>query len=170
MNECPDCGRSSVYSAESYVCASGHKFKSVKLHSSAQIPGGHGAGVLFYCPNTQRFLLLKRSVAGDSPGTWCCPGGGVENNETIEQAARRECEEEMQLARDSEYTLHHMHRDFNSENGYCFHNHFATVPCEFTPALNNEHTEYAWVSEFPEGLHPGFQRSVEAFQDRYGAE
>lgn len=51
------------------------------------------AGILFLTPD-RRALFMQRSAGGDMPGTWCIPGGKVEDGETILQAAVRECEEE----------------------------------------------------------------------------
>lgn len=134
------------------------------LTASPNSPGGHGAGVLFMAADTGRFLFLKRSAHGDAAGTWCCPGGGVEDYETIDQAVRRECEEEIGFS--APYELSHMHRDDN--NGYTFHNHLAMVPTEFTPVLNEEHDDHVWSSELPENLHPGLDRSLTAFGGRQG--
>lgn len=123
---------------------------------------GYGAGVLFICPATGRCLFVKRSSQGDHPGTWCTSGGGVENNETIEQAVRRECVEE--LGYDGDYELHHMDRQ--DHGGFVFHNHFAAVPEEFTPVLNDEHTDYVWTDKFPEPMHPGLEQAITNFVNR----
>lgn len=44
-------------------------------------------------------ILLGRRVETDEayPGTWCTPGGGVENLETIEHAIEREFYEEVRI-------------------------------------------------------------------------
>lgn len=45
-----------------------------------------------------RVLLLRRSKTDPSnPWYWCFPGGGIEQNETPEQAALREIKEESNL-------------------------------------------------------------------------
>lgn len=141
------------------------------IKASPQTVGGTGAGVLFHCPATETFLLLKRGPNGDQPGTWCCPGGGVEDHETIEEGARRECEEEMQYSRGNPLQLIQLHRDYQPDTGYTFHNHLALVPSEFHPILNDEHTAYKWfkANKLPDDLHPGLRRSLSAFRGRYGA-
>ncbi len=43
----------------------------------------------------QRFLTILRSQTVRAPGKICFPGGGLESNETIEQALVREMQEEL---------------------------------------------------------------------------
>lgn len=141
-----------------------------KMTASPQLQGGHGAGIFFHCPSTGTFLLLERGPNGDQPGTWCCPGGGLEEYETVEEGARRECEEEMQFPRKNPLPLIQMHRDYHPDTGYTFHNHLALVTGEFTPILNDEHTDYQWAKPdaFPDNMHPGLKRSIQAFKERHG--
>lgn len=128
---------------------------------------GTGAGVLFYAADTGRMLFLQRSAEGDCAGTWCGPGGGVEDYETIDQAVRRETQEE--VGYDGQYDLIHLHRDVHPD-GYTFHNHMAVVPTEFEPRLNGEHTAYVWADEMPEPIHPGLGRSIEQWNQRQAKE
>lgn len=136
------------------------------LTASPQTPQGHGAGVLLFCPGTGRFLFIQRSGTGDGEGTWCCPGGTVEDHETIDEAVRRECEEEIGYRPEGD--LLHMHRNVNPDTNYTFHNHMCIVPDEFEPTLNEEHTAYQWSEEAPDNLLPGFQQSMEQWQGRQG--
>jgi len=138
----------------------------MKVNSSSNEAGLCGAGVLFMALDTNRFLFIKRSDTGDNAGCWCCPGGGVDDHETIEEGARREVAEEVGFTGD--YRLHQLDR--NLRDGYTFHNHIATVPTEFTPVLNHEHTDYVWTKEIPENLHPGLAQSLDAWQGRQGIE
>lgn len=50
------------------------------------------AGILFLCGGSA--LFLRRGPGGDFPGTWACPGGRLEGDETQEEAAIRETLEE----------------------------------------------------------------------------
>jgi len=127
---------------------------------------GYGAGALLFCPDTQRFLFIKRSDTGDHAGTWCCPGGGVEEHETVEEAVRRECEEEIGYRPEGE--LLHMNRDAQDGGQFIFHNHFCLVPEEFEPVLNPEHTDFVWSEEPPEPLHPGLANSMREWAGRQG--
>jgi hypothetical protein len=65
-----------------------------------------------------------------------------------------------------------MHRDYQPDTGYTFHNFVAIVPQEFLPTLNDEHTDYKWITmdKFPNDLHPGLARSITAFKRRNGTE
>jgi 8-oxo-dGTP pyrophosphatase MutT (NUDIX family) len=123
---------------------------------------GYGAGVLFIDPETKRCLWIKRSENGDFPGYWCCPGGGVEDHETIDQAVRREVQEECGYS--EPYDLHHLSRI--EQPGFVYHNHIAAVP-EFEPTLNDEHTEFVWSNTMPEPIHPGLKQAIEEYTARY---
>ena len=86
-----------------------------------------------------KILLLKRAQ-GDHTGTWAFPGGKIEKGETPEQAAIRECQEEIahipsdlkQLSRTVRDNV-----DFTT---------FTSSPMnQFEPALNAEHDAFSWV-------------------------
>lgn len=126
---------------------------------------GHGGGVLIFCSGTQRFLWIRRSEYGDEPGTWCVPGGGIEDYETIDEGVHRECREEVGFA--ERMKLQHMHRD-NQEN-FVFHNHLAVVPEEFVPVLNEEHTDYVWSTEPPKPTHPRLSYAMKQWLERENA-
>jgi 8-oxo-dGTP pyrophosphatase MutT (NUDIX family) len=112
------------------------------------------AGVMITAPDG-RTLFLRRSDDGDHPGEWCFPGGGIEDGETPEAAARREVREETGHQIDGGVApidyLHLRHE------GVDFTTFRHSVPERFVPRLNGEHSEYAWVhsSNPPQPLHPG---------------
>lgn len=126
---------------------------------------GQGAGALFYCDDTGRFLLVKRSEAGDYPGTWCGLGGGIEKGETPEEAVRREAYEEAQFPEDAPCDLRYI--GCQESPDFKFHNYLGIVPEEFEPILNEEHTDHQWTSwnEFPKEMHPCM---MEAFATNMG--
>jgi 8-oxo-dGTP pyrophosphatase MutT (NUDIX family) len=120
---------------------------------------GRGAGAVFYCPATGRFLLVKRSDRGDDPGTWCCLGGGVDDDDpSFEHTVLREAQEEAGFS--GECDLHFMY--VCEQPDFSFYNYCAVVPEEFKPRLNDEHTEYQWVAreDFPEPMHEGFMEAL----------
>ncbi len=127
---------------------------------------GFGGGVLIFARATGRFLWIKRSTYGDNPGVWCCPGGGIEDFETIDQGVHRECQEE--IGYHEPLQLQHMHRDVQ-DNGFIFHNHIASIEQEFEPVLNEEHTDYQWSTHAPTPLHPRLALSMRAWSDRNAA-
>jgi len=109
------------------------------------------AGVMFVSGN--QILLTKRSLSCDYPGTWAFPAGGLEAGESPEEAARRECREELK------YECSDLTQLSYSNDG---HNEFTTFVSrveQFTPTLNSESDAFMWVDfgAYPANLHPGVQ-------------
>ena len=98
------------------------------------------AGILFKSPEG-RVLLLRRSGEGDAEGQWGTPGGKIEDGETPEQAAVRECFEEMKYRAGHAGTLHSR----RIKDGVDYTTFLRHVDDEFVPVLNAEHTAYAWI-------------------------
>ena len=114
-----------------------------------------GAGIAVRVPSGE-VLFLKRGKGGDYPGTWCFPGGGIEEKETPEQAARREFREETGHEISGKLpALHH------APNGYTTFG--AEIPATFKPRINGEHTGYVWAhpNNPPRPLHPGVKASLD---------
>lgn len=111
-----------------------------------------GAGVMFVTKAGQ-VLFLKRGVNGDCAGTWCFPGGGIEEGESAENAARREVEEEAGYEADG--PLEPWTR--SAPTGCDFTTFVCRIDEPFMPKLNEEHVGYAWapIDAPPEPLHPG---------------
>lgn len=123
------------------------------------------AGILFICDG--KGLFVKRSNEGDAAGLWATPGGKIEEGETPEEAAERECKEELGfLPRGPKSFL--MRRvspnldtgaaiEANVEGSVDFTTFLQRVNDRFDPILNEEHTGYCWASlnDPPYPLHPG---------------
>jgi len=109
----------------------GHRFARSATGSDA-LPA---AGVMI-CTRDGKVLLLRRSDSGQ----WAFPGGGIEEGETAEQAALRECEEEIGRRPESisEWTR-------RRSDDVDFTTFLALVDDEFEPVLNDEHTEFKWL-------------------------
>jgi 8-oxo-dGTP pyrophosphatase MutT (NUDIX family) len=137
--------------------ADGARIVSASLIKSGR-ETGFGGGVLLWCQSTGRFLFIKRSDTGDEPGTWCVPGGGIEDGETIDQGTKRELAEECGYEEPIELLF--MHRDV--QPNFIFHNHMAIVPEEFEPVLNEEHTDYQWceADQLPQPMHPRLENAM----------
>ena len=87
-----------------------------------------------------RILLIKQSY-GD--GRWGLPGGSVEPGETVQEAIRRECREELGVEVEiGPFTGLYYHREFNAQVGI-FRCHLTN---DTDIRLSEEHSEYAWVS------------------------
>ena len=117
---------------------------------------GEGAGILFLADKTKTVLWVLRSDEGDAPNVWAFPGGGVEEGETHEQAALREAQEEIGF-RDN-VNIHHI--DTQVYPDFKYYTFLGVVDQEFTPILNDEHTDYQWLpaGEFPKPIHPGIEQ------------
>ena len=117
----------------------------------------HAAGILFVSPD-DKILLLKRA-GKDHAGEWALPGGGIEEGESSEQAARRELQEE---------TGHHFKGHLTpatrrKADGVDFTTFLAHAE-PFQPKLNDEHDDHQWVSRkeaLKENLHPGVKETLE---------
>jgi 8-oxo-dGTP pyrophosphatase MutT (NUDIX family) len=121
---------------------------------------GEGAGALFYCLDTENFLILLRADDGDDGNVWCCLGGGRDNvngvPEDLETTVRREAFEEAGLPMDHPMELIHVGTKYY-EDGFRFHNYLGLVKEEFLPIINEEHKSFQWVPwhEFPKEMHRG---------------
>ncbi len=114
-----------------------------------------GAGGIFYCRSTKRFLFLLRDDS-KYKHKWGFPGGKVEESETIVRGLEREIIEELGIMLDIEKII--PIELFTSDDGHFFYHTFILiVEKEFMPNLNNEHCGYAWVTieGWPAPLHPG---------------
>ncbi len=91
--------------------------------------------------NSEGYVLLLKQTYGDK--RWGLPGGGVEPGETIHEAIKRECYEEIGLdILVSAFTGLYYHKSFNSQVGI--------FKCELPEGiqirLSSEHSEYKWVN------------------------
>jgi 8-oxo-dGTP pyrophosphatase MutT (NUDIX family) len=80
-------------------------------------------------------LLLRRADTGE----WAFPGGVIEDGETSEEAARRECEEEIGRQPDDLKPWTRRVAD-----GVDFTTYLCRVEEQFEPNLNDEHTDHVW--------------------------
>lgn len=115
----------------------------------------HAAGILFVTKDGQA-LFLQRSTTGDQPGSWCTPGGKIEDGETPEQAAVRECLEETGYECKGGPGAPHTRR---IADGVDFTTFMQRIDEPFVPTLDEEHTAYTWapVDSPPRPLHPGVE-------------
>lgn len=97
--------------------------------------------------NEEGKVLQLKQTYGDK--RWGLPGGGVEPGETIHEAIKRECLEELGVdIKISAFTGLYYHKSFNSQVGIfkCY------LPQGCDIRLSNEHSEYRWfdISELSE--------------------
>jgi len=120
----------------------------------------NAVGVWFYSTSTDRYLYLLRNDPRH-PNTWGLPGGKVDGNETLIQAIKRECNEEMGLVPEYEKLIP-LEKFTSADGKFVYHTFFCTVANEFIPTLNEEHNGWAWISagSWPKPLHPGLWSTI----------
>lgn len=108
--------------------------------------GSLGAGIIPFCENTQKFLIGHRSAYVLEPYTWGGFGGKLDIDEgideTIEEAAKRELEEETGYG--DEITL--IKGFVFKERNFEYHNYIGIVKEEFIPRLNWENKDARWMT------------------------
>ena len=132
-----------------------------------------GAGILFISLDGTALFLKRAPASADFAGYWDFPGGGCLDGEEAEDCAKREAREEIGSLPAGERRLHTRTKPVVNGVGSSatprvvdapappipidFTTFVQSVPREFVPTLNDEHTGYAWapISSPPEPLHPG---------------
>ncbi len=121
--------------------------------------GKKGAGIFF--TDGLKVLLLKRAEKGDHKGTWCLPGGKVEDRETLIDAARREAKEECGKIEGYRF------EDLEDVDGqHYWKTFFYKIKKPFSCKLSEEHSDWKWVDikHLDEmNLHPKLKENL----DRY---
>jgi 8-oxo-dGTP pyrophosphatase MutT (NUDIX family)/GNAT superfamily N-acetyltransferase len=102
--------------------------------------GKEGAGLLL--TTGEKVLLLKRSSQVDQPGTWGIPGGAMDDGESPMQAAKRETVEETGRVP----SLRVVGKTVFSKGGFKYTTFICRVSKEYTPSLDWENSDWAWVS------------------------
>jgi 8-oxo-dGTP pyrophosphatase MutT (NUDIX family) len=118
----------------------------------------YGAGILFYCQNTARILLIQRSEQVSSPHKWGISGGGKEKGEDAIGVAKRETFEEIGYEVERELRPLYLYQEDSRE----FQTFLCCVNEEFTPKLNWESSDYMWVNinQMPQNIHYAFSMMI----------
>jgi 8-oxo-dGTP pyrophosphatase MutT (NUDIX family) len=116
------------------------------------------AGIIFVAPDGDVLLLRRSSDEKNYGGHWGFPGGKAEGGETAEEAAVRECREEIKQDV-SARALRPVDR-LATPNGMAFTTFVNPAEDKFVPVLDAEHTGYCWASvdQLPGPLHPSVKR------------
>lgn len=99
------------------------------------------------------FLIVRRSKNDDFyPGSWEFPGGYLEDGETLNEALKRELEEEIGYTLDSIPIITNYFDEVKTFENKLVHNleidFIITVDkTKLNIKLSNEHSEYKWVKK-----------------------
>jgi 8-oxo-dGTP diphosphatase len=109
-----------------------------------------GIAAVIYSPNSNQYLLLKRSEYKDyAPGAWECVTGRVDQGEGFEDALQREVREELGVRVQVEHILGttHFHRGAPiPENELVGVIYLCTLTEPASVQMSAEHSEYRWLS------------------------
>lgn len=116
----------------------------------------YAAGIIFH--HKRHILLLHRTDGGG----WAFPGGGIEDGETAQEAATRECKEELGVVIKAPLVF----LCAQPWRNVVFSTFTCAVQSEFGPKLNDEHDAYRWVTP-PDALryfnlHPGVRATLDS--------
>lgn len=132
-------------------------YKAAKLKWYITRPITMGVRILLI--QDKKILLVKHTYQNH----WYLPGGGVEKNETLEQAIRRECEEELG-ANLYDIKLFGVYSNFFENKN----DHIAVFICtNFTlqPKKNNEIEKINLfeVDDLPKDISPGSKKRIQEY-------
>lgn len=109
-----------------------------------------GIAALIWSPDTQKYLLLRRSEQKDfAQGIWECVTGRVEQGEGFEEAVRREVREELSVEVQIEHILGttHFHRGaILPENEMVGVVYLCSLIEPAALHISAEHSEYRWLT------------------------
>lgn len=109
-----------------------------------------GIAALIFDPDTNRYLLLKRSDSKDvGAGQWECPTGRVDQGEGIEDALVREVREELQVEALPLFiigTTHFYRGEPEPENELVGLIYACTIEKPADIRISEEHSEARWMS------------------------
>lgn len=123
------------------------------------------AGIVPYCPNTNRFLLVRRGVQQPEPNTWAFLGGKFEEDEDKgpRDNAKREFAEESNYKK--KYLLRKNPIFVNKNHHLVYYNYLGLFDDEFVPVIGEEAQDYGWfmLDDFRgTNIHPGVQEMIDS--------
>lgn len=115
-------------------------------------------GVLIKCTNTNKILLVLRN---ETQPTWSLISGSLEDGEKPLEALKREVSEELSINPEIIKYKKIGVQDIPEKN-MKFHYYEGFTSDEFTPKLNDEHTDWGWFhkEKLPTPLYKGTKEKV----------
>jgi len=108
--------------------------------------------------NKGRLLLMKRNNA-PAKGLWFTPGGRILKGESLETAVRRVLMEETGLAPYSFTQVGAMSHNWPEAQTITVF--YKVNVSNDIPELNDEHSDYKWIKEIDDDLHPYLAYMIE---------
>jgi 8-oxo-dGTP diphosphatase len=117
------------------------------------MPIGHflvGVAALIFDPETEQYLLLRRSQDKDvGAGSWECPTGRVDQGESIEEGLIREVREELQVEARPQFilgTTHFYRGEERPENELVSVLYACTIEDPTAIRTGPEHDQVRWLT------------------------
>jgi len=117
-------------------------------------------GILVFCEETDKVLLLKRNVAPHK-GKWSILSGAVDKGESKVIALKREIMEEIKVNAYDKINIKYQYPEIMDACAFYYYRGFTNN--EFKCKLDEENSEYGWFSsdELPSPLYPKTKEKIE---------
>lgn len=101
-----------------------------------------------YLEINHKLLLLQRAQGKIEPGKWGVPAGKLENNETAENAAKRELLEETGISFENDSQIKYINSLYIRKPEVDYIYHAFKIHLDLIPEvhLSNEHQNYLWAT------------------------
>ena len=106
-----------------------------------------GVKIILKNPEGKILLLKRNSKKYYTTGQWDIPGGRIDPGTSLEKNLKREINEETQYNFSGQAKLISAQDIFVNENHHVVRLTYACEVQDFTPVLDEEHTDFKWCSK-----------------------
>ena len=110
-------------------------------------------------------LILRRPDNSHGAGGWCLPGGKVDFGDTVEETVDKELFEETELKCTNKRFLFYQDSPPDEHSDMHVINFYFDCEVDGEISINEESSEYAWVSVDDIGRYPMVFRNGDALQE-----